>query len=517
MGAMSSKTALYHRSAINGASVAAHPERILELLRRTATQGLDPTDRGALGQFLTPWPVARFMASLFDATDCPDARVLDAGAGVGSLAAAFVDRWCSASGKNATISLTTVEVDQRMHPHLEATLSLSKDYAAQRNHPVSASLIREDFLLRGTEWLLPLSGSNERFTHAILNPPYKKINNDSTHRRLLREVGIETVNLYTAFVAVAVALLADHGQLVAIIPRSWCNGSYYRPFRLWMERHAALTHIHLFESRKKAFKDDDVLQENVIVRWVRSAPQRNVLVSASSDATFSDFHQIEHPYEVIVHPGDSQHYVHIPLSAPEAPSSKLFSNTLPEIGIDASTGPVVDFRLKSHLRQDQTDETVSLLYPQHFQTGELVYPANCRKPNAVSLNNETHRWLYPKGWYVITKRFTAKEERRRVVAHVVDPAKLPGEHIGFENHINVYHANHAGLQPDLAYGLALFLNSTIVDDNFRLFSGHTQVNVTDLRRMRYPSRDQLIRFGRWSRSQDNLNQSKIDEFIQRHT
>ena len=65
--------------------------------------------------------------------------------------------------------------------------------------------------------------------------------------------------------------------------------------------------------------------------------------------------------------------------------------------------------------------------------------------------------------------------------------------------------------------LALFLNSTIVDDNFRLFSGHTQVNVTDLRRMRYPSRDQLIRFGRWSRSQDNLNQSKIDEFIQRHT
>jgi len=33
------------------------------------------------------------------------------------------------------------------------------------------------------------------------------------------------------------------------------------------------------------------------------------------------------------------------------------------------------------------------------------------------------------------------------------------------------------------------------DRYFRLFSGHTQVNATDLRKMRYPSREQLIRLG----------------------
>jgi hypothetical protein len=81
----------------------------------------------------------------------------------------------------------------------------------------------------------------------------------------LRLAGIETVNLYSAFVALALTLMQPGGQLVAIIPRSFCNGPYYRPFRAFLLRHAALRHIHLFASRTKAFKDDDVLQENVII------------------------------------------------------------------------------------------------------------------------------------------------------------------------------------------------------------------------------------------------------------
>ena len=52
---------------------------------------------------------------------------------------------------------------------------------------------------------------------------------------------------------------------MAIIPRSFCNGPYYRPFRDFILRRGALRHMHLFDSRNKAFKDDEVLQENVIV------------------------------------------------------------------------------------------------------------------------------------------------------------------------------------------------------------------------------------------------------------
>src|SRR5690606_38687929 len=85
-----------------------------------------------------------------------------------------------------------------------------------------------------------------------------------------------------------------------------------------------------------------------------------------------------------------------------------------------------------------------------------------------------------------TKRFSSKEEKKRIVASVYD-SSLPGEYIAFENHLNVFHKNKSGLGRDLAYGLASYLNSSLVDRYFRLFNGHTQVNSTDLRSFKYPS------------------------------
>ena len=47
----------------------------------------------------------------------------------------------------------------------------------------------------------------------------------------------------------------------------------------------------------------------------------------------------------------------------------------------------------------------------------------------------------------------------------------------------------------------MFLNTTAVDDNFRRFNGHTQVNATDLRLMKYPDRNTLMALGKWAQSQ----------------
>ena len=123
------------------------------------------------------------------------------------------------------------------------------------------------------------------FTHAILNPPYKKINSDSAHRALLRAVRLETVNLYTAFVGLALALMAEGGELVAIVPRSFCNGPYYKPFREWILAKASVEHIHLFHSRTSAFNDDDVLQENVIIKLVRGKKQGQITITTASEPT----------------------------------------------------------------------------------------------------------------------------------------------------------------------------------------------------------------------------------------
>lgn len=125
-------------------------------------------------------------------------------------------------------------------------------------------------------------------------------------------------------------------------------------------------------------------------------------------------------------------------------------------------------------------------------------------------NPETWKWLYPKGFYVVVRRFSSKEERRRIVAHVVDPTAFQGDRIGFENHLNVFHSGKRGIGGDVAHGLAVFLNSTFVDEYFRRFSGHTQVNATDLRLLRYPEIRQLENLGRWARRQVSLTQESID-------
>jgi len=98
------------------------------------------------------------------------------------------------------------------------------------------------------------------------------------------------------------------------------------------------------------------------------------------------------------------------------------------------------------------------------------------------------------------------------MASVVDPKAFPGATaFGFENHLNVFHERRNGLPAALAHGLAVFLNTTAVDDHFRRFSGHTQVNAADLRAMKYPSREALLKLGKWAMKNGELSQAMIDE------
>lgn len=479
-----------------------------ERLRATVAAKTPRQHKAALGQFMTPEPVARFMASMFR----PGARVvslLEPGAGLGALACAVVDRWMQGDLDAASIDITAYELDERIRRHLERTLS------ARTEDGATFRCIGGDYLAEASRAI----GRGERqYTHAILNPPYKKIATSSDARVHCRRVGLETVNLYSAFVGLALAQLRPQGQLVAIIPRSFCNGPYYRPFREFLLERAALRHIHLFESRDHAFRDDDVLQENVIILLERDAPQGTVQITTSRDASFSDLATRIVPFSDVVKPHDSDVFIHIP-SKPDVDSvavSTAVRNTLADLGIAVSTGPVVDFRLREHLVDAPSSGTVPLLYPTHFSGRVVSWPQQSKKPNAISRNKETERWLFPLGTYTVVRRFSSKEERRRVVATVLSPDDVDGaDAIGFENHLNVFHQDKKGLPSEVAWGLFVYLNSTAIDDHLRRFSGHTQVNATDLRAIRYPDLQTLATLGRWAigKRTQSPNQRAIDERI----
>ena len=471
----------------------------IDAVRLDASRQLDPERKSEFGQFMTPAAIAAFMASLFSATP-KTIRLLDAGAGVGSLTNAFLARF-----QGSTASVEAWEIDPVLKMYLADTL------ASHARAGLTSTIHNSDFI-EDAVWNISMGGGM-RFTHAILNPPYRKIKSDSKHRYLLRDVGVETVNLYTAFLALAILLMEEGGEIVAIVPRSFCNGTYYRPFREQLLRSCAIEHIHVFEARNKAFSDDDVLQENIIVKLKKAGAQGEVTVSESHDSTFSDYHERALSFGQIVKDGDAERFIHIPVLANAGDGAHgLFRHSLKELGIEVCTGPVVDFRLREHCRAEPEPGTVPLIYAHHFSDGKLVYPKAHKKPNAILLAEETRKWLMPKGFYVLTKRFTSKEERRRVAAFVLDPSELPAPFYGFENHLNVFHVAKHGMDKEIALGLALFLNSTVVDSHFRIFSGHTQVNATDLRQMRYPSHEQLLELGRLATA-ETQDQAAIDQLI----
>jgi len=476
-------------------------------MRPQVAPGNARNQKSALGQFMTGENVARFMASLFENRPQGNCRLLDPGAGMGALSCAFLDRWAAGELHFDSVELHGYELDPKLGGLFSEKLRRYEAYLK-----LSSKIIPGDFIEHATTLFAP---SACEFTHVIMNPPYKKINSNSHHRSMLRQAGIETVNLYSAFLALAVSLAAQGGQIVAIVPRSFCNGPYYRPFREFLFKRASIVRMHLFEARNKAFKDDDVLQENVIISLVRGQSQGDIQISTSTDASFSDLQLHTYPAQRIVFPDDPERFIHIPTS-PILNGVELSSAvrcSLAETGLSVSTGPVVDFRLRAYTRKMPEADTVPLLYAGHFNEGGTDWPKQeFKKPNAIVRNAETEKWLYPSGHYCVVRRFTYKEERRRIVARVVSPADFgDAQMLGFENHLNLFHENKRGLSPVLAHGLAAFLNMTAVDEQFRRFNGHTQVNATDLKIMKYPSRQALLNLGEWALQQKIPSQEMLDE------
>lgn len=468
---------------------------LAERLRKDASRGLDAARRARMGQFLTPASVARFMAQMLR-FDTQAVRLLDPGAGIGTLTAAAVDCILAAPNKPKSVSLVTYELEPAFQSHLQHVLNACVSRCRDAGIGATYNIYCEDFLAAAS------TRTQHPFTHAILNPPYSKINVGSEARRFISLAGLETSNLYAGFVWLAACQLLPAGQLVAITPRSFCNGPYFLPFRKRLLDLMSFERLHVFEERNVAFSDDDVLQENIIFSCSRRKQGSDPVAISTGSGTTCGVDCVHHvPYSHIVIPGDPHVFIHcLPndMALEVRRTIERLPCTLDNLGLTVSTGRVVDFRAKEHLRWDPSPRSVPLLYSFHIVHGAVRYPVKpAKKPDALVSDKDTANLLVPLGHYVLVKRFTAKEERRRVVAAILEPERVAthAQDIGIENHLNYFHENGRPLPGSLARGLASFLNSTIVDEYFRQFSGHTQVNATDLRRLRYPSRVQLEALG----------------------
>ncbi len=484
-------------------------------IRLKANPLLNEATRGEKGQFMTPASVARLLASMFSNLD-GELHVLDAGAGVGSLSAALIER---AIEKFQPSSITTHawEIEDVLVEHQKLSISECASDCQNQNVELDWHIHKEDYISSAVSILKArsLGQDTPRFNKAILNPPYLKIAANSNERAALRSVGVETGNLYSCFVSLALMLLEDGGELVAITPRSFCNGPYFKDFRRLLLDGNSLCKIHVFDSRNKAFKGDKVLQENVIFHIIKGQPQQRVAISSSSCADDNDIKVRTASFDEVVQPENPERFIHIVTSDDEAEIAKFIGNmpcSLDDLDIQVSTGKVVDFRTKENLRMELDSGSVPLIYPMHFNNSEIEFPiSGSKKPNAIALNDTTMSLMVPNGTYVLTKRLTAKEENRRVVASLYTDKVATTEYVGFENKTNYYHSKGSPIEDSLAKGLLVYLNSNVVDQYFRQFNGHTQVNATDLRSLRYPSYEALVKMGECL---DEDSSQRFDDIVQ---
>jgi len=461
-----------------------------EWIRVEATLGLSASMQSSRGQYFTPEQAASLIAGMPRLPSRGTVQVLDPGAGSGMLTAAIVERIVHES-PGCSVVVNAVEVDPTLIPALERTAELCRSWAAERSTDVIVNVIHGDMIASSTGLESQLSSA---FDLVIMNPPYKKLGTFSSPRRALASLGWDAPNLYAAFLAIGVEALKPGGQLVAITPRSFANGPYFGQFRKALLGQVAINRLHTFESRSTVFSDTGVLQENIVFSATKHGAHDPVTITASRGHLDTATERVV-PYAELVSPSDPHQFIRITTDneAEEAVKAVVaLPSSLADLGLAVSTGRVVDFRARDNLADEPTPGSLPLVYPGNLRDGEVCWPRSMGKAQGfVPHCDQDRKALLPPGTYVLVKRFSAKEERRRIVAAMWTPERNPDQPVAFENHLNVFHTGSEGLDPALAWGLCLWLNSTVVDRCFRTFSGHTQVNATDLRSLRYPAADAL--------------------------
>lgn len=304
-------------------------------------------------------------------------------------------------------------------------------------------------------------------------------------------------NLYFIFAAMGLFNLKNNGEMVYIIPRSWTSGAYFKRFREYFLSEGKLVHIHLFGSRNKVFDKEDVLQETIIVKVQKTAikPNTVTITSTNSNKDFANCQSLVVPYDLVV--SGEELYVYLVTNEEEvAVLDRLqkWNKTLPELGLRMKTGLTVDFRNRDVLRDEDEDGAIPLFYSQHIKQGEVQFPI--QKENEYIVTDQKGLMQENRN-YLFVKRFTAKEESRRLQCGVYLAKRFPQyKKISTQNKINFIDGLLTEMSECLVYGLYVLFNSTIYDEYYRILNGSTQVNSTEINSMPVPGLDIIQEMGR---------------------
>lgn len=470
-------------------------ERIIEKTSQYI-DNMPKKERKKYGQFFTSMETARYMASLFLIPEQKSISVLDAGAGSGILSCAMLELLDSIDGLDEIV-ITCYETDENVLPLLKENLLYAQTHSCKK---VNVTVITENYITSQYLDFNHMIGGNwnpQKYDLVIGNPPYMKISKDAPEAIAMPEVCYGAPNLYFIFASMGLFNLKDEGEMVYIIPRSWTSGAYFKRFRQYFLSKGKLIHIHLFGSRNKVFDKEDVLQETIIVKVRKTdvKPETVIITSTNTNKDFSKCSVLVAPYDLVVS-GDEL-YVYLVTDEKEVAildQLQRWDKTLPDIGLKMKTGLTVDFRNWEILRNEEEEGAIPLFYAQHIKQGEVHFPIQKEHEYVVT---EQKGLMQDNRNYLFVKRFTAKEEPRRLQCGIYLAKKFPQySKISTQNKINFIDGMLTEMSECLVYGLYVLFNSSIYDSYYRILNGSTQVNSTEINAMPVPDLDTIQEMGK---------------------
>ncbi len=325
------------------------------------------------------------------------------------------------------------------------------------------------------------------------------------------EASRKDLGIYALFMALGASLLREHGLACFLVPRSFCSGAYFSAFRADFIANNVPTHVHVFEARDAAFRSDAVLQESIVFafrkRLVHESGKGEVLITASTGteqlagAVWGRCIDMGH----FLADKSGALFFRLPVTELDeaiVAAIDAWPNSLARSDLNTSTGPVVAFRAASALMDAQdvsTGKAAPFLWMHNVRAQEVAWPVEREnKPQAIAVGAK--RLLTPVCNYVLLRRFSAKEERRRLIAAPLLRQDFGHEWVGLENHLNYLYKERGELSPNEAIGLSALLNSALLDRYFRVANGNTQVNAQEIRSLPLPPLGVICEIGRLAAS-----------------
>jgi adenine-specific DNA-methyltransferase len=190
-----------------------------------------------------------------------------------------------------------------------------------------------------------------------------------------------------------------------------------------------------------------------------------------------------------------------------------FETPMPSIGLKMKTGLTVDFRNRDLLRNTNGSGTVPLFYSQHIKDGRVSFPIG--KENEY-ITDELPGLVQHNRNYLFVKRFTSKEERRRLQCAMYLADQYPEYvQISTQNKINFIDTiDNTEMSVELVAGLYIILNSTLYDMYYRILNGSTQVNATEMNSIPVPSRNILEHLGRQFLEYEDYSTEYCDKILE---